>query len=339
MPNREKASEIEDVATEWVARAERGLGAEERVELDAWLEGDSRRLGAFVRAQAAWVHAERAAALGKMPDGEPIELIGSTEVQSPTARRVSRRLVLGGGGAMAASVVAAGLLGWQRYRTLESGVGEIRHITLADGSGLTLDTDTRVDIAMGSNDRSLILRRGKLFLDVAGSSVASITVGVGNLLIETTKCAFELQSLLNAPVVALVTQGALSVSQSGGLFGSRRNLTVTEGHALSVPSEGQLSAGNVRSIAASNAAKLLAWRDGMLSFGGETLGEAVRQFDRYSAQRITVLDPNLGRQRITGLFKADDPKGFAMAIAASFGAVVNANGNELQLNLKKVPAA
>lgn len=339
MPNREKASEIEDAATEWAARAERGLGAEERVELDAWLDGDSRRLGAFVRAQAAWVHAERAAALGGMPEGKPVDLNEPAADQSPPTRGVSRRLVLGGGGAIAASVVAAGLLGWQRYRTLESGVGEIRHIALADGTSLTLDTDTRVDIAAGSNDRSLILRRGKLFLDMSASGAAFLTVGVGNLLIEAAKSAFALQSLLNEPVVALVTRGSLSVSQSAGLFGKRPKLTLAAGHALSLASDGQLAAGSIRPIAAASAAKLLAWREGMLSFGGETLGEAVRQFDRYSAQRIAVLDPELARQRITGLFKADDPKGFAMAIAASLGAVVNTNGNDLQLILKKAPSA
>lgn len=63
MPDRENASEINDVATSWVARAERGLTKFERTELDGWLEEDSRRLGAFVRAQAAWIHAERAVAL------------------------------------------------------------------------------------------------------------------------------------------------------------------------------------------------------------------------------------------------------------------------------------
>src|SRR3546814_8218000 len=67
MPKREHASEIEDAATVWAAKAERGLTEPERVALDQWLEGDSRRLGAFVRAQAAWIHAERANALGEMP--------------------------------------------------------------------------------------------------------------------------------------------------------------------------------------------------------------------------------------------------------------------------------
>src|SRR3546814_12988254 len=75
-------------------------------------------------------------------------------------------MVLGGGGALAASVAAAYLIGLERYRTLESGVGEIRHIALKDGTMLTLDTDSRVDVALSSNERKLSLVRGKAFLDV-----------------------------------------------------------------------------------------------------------------------------------------------------------------------------
>lgn len=339
MPDREKASDIDDAATKWAVRAERGLTGDERSELDHWLEGDSRRLGAFVRAQASWIHAERAAALGKMPEQEPVALIERVADDPQVDRPISRRLLLGGGGAFAASVVAFGLIGWQRYRTLESGVGETRHIALAGGTNLTLDTDTRVDIAAGSNDRSLILRRGRLFLDMTGSGGLRITVGVDDLLFETVKSAFELQSFIGEPLVALVTGGSLVVSQGAGLLEKRRTLAVAEGQALTVAPQGQISAANVRPIAAANVAKLLAWRDGMLSFGGEALGEAVRAFDRYSIYRIGVADPELARQRVTGLFKADDPKGFAMVVAASFGATVITQGNELQLIPKKVPPA
>jgi transmembrane sensor len=339
MPDREQASQIEDVATVWAARAERGLTADERSQLDRWLEGDSRRLGAFVRAQAAWIHAERAGALGKMPEQMPDPPLETVEDEPPVYRAVSRRLLLGGGGAAAASIVAAGLFAWDRYHVLESGIGETRQIALANGTNLTLDTDTRVDIATRSDDREIVLRRGKLFLDAAQSRGLPITIGVGDLLIETAKSAFELQSLIGEPIVALVTNGGLTVSQSTGLFGKRRELPLSKGEALTLDPQERLSAANIHPAAEGSVAKLLAWRQGMLSFGGETLGDAVRAFDRYSTYRIAVADRDLANQRVSGLFKANDPKGFAMAIAASFGAIVNEQGNEIQLSLKKVPSA
>jgi transmembrane sensor len=335
MPNRERAGEIEDVATLWAAKAERGLTAGERADLDRWLEGDSRRLGAFVSAQAAWIHAERASALGEMRDSEVAEQIEDPSISQLPARGLSRRMMLGGGGAIAASAVAATFLALPRYHTLESGVGEIRHIALQGGTILMLDTDTRVDVTDASGDRRLELKRGKLFLDVARAAGAPLIIQVGGLMMETVAGAFSLESLVESPVVALVTRGQLSVSQGNGLFGRRRTVTIPQDHELMLAADANLVADAVNPITPARSQHLLAWRDGMLSFGGEALADAVRAFDRYGPVRISVADRELARQRVTGLFKADDPRGFATAIAASFGASVEAHGDVVRIFQKK----
>ena len=339
MPIREQAGEIEDVAIGWAAKAERGLTPQERVELDQWLEGDSRRLGAFVRAQAAWIHAERAAALGKMPETAPTVPINPDPVETPAPRTLSRRMLLGGGGAIAVSVAAIGLIDWQRYRTLESGVGEIRHIALAGGTILTLDTDSRVDIAMSSNDSTLELKRGKVFLDAIRQEAGRVAVSALNLVLTTQGGAFSLSAIADDPIIALVTRGHLEVSQSEGFFGGQRRLALGQDQELTFAPRQQLSSRNVRQVPEAERAQLLAWRDGMLSFGGEALAQAVRAFNRYGPIRIVVDNPALASQRITGLFKGNDPQGFATAIAASLGATVIDKGNVLQIAMKKVPSA
>ena len=338
MTNREHASEIEDVATVWATKAERGLTAEDRAELDQWLEGDSRRLGAFVRAQAAWIHAERAMALGKMPepDEAPPSEVAAPDDSQPWA--LSRRMVLGGGAALAASVAAAYWVGFDRYSTLESGVGEIRHIALKGGAALTLDTDTRVDIALSSNDTTLELVRGKLFLNVTGTQEFPLIVRAGSLVLETVEGAFSLESFVKAPLLALVTEGRLVASQFRGMFGQKRTVTVEKDHVLSLQSDEQLLASDVRPVVAGQREHILAWRDGMLSFGGELLSDAVRAFDRYGSTRI-VVDPELARQKVVGLFKADDPKGFATAVAASFGGGVTSKGDVVRISAKKLHSA
>jgi transmembrane sensor len=357
MPDRETASEIEDSATLWAARSERGLATDECAELDAWLAKDSRHLGAFVRAQAAWIHAERAAALGAMPaSAEPAETaklpaaplaaaIGEVhiETEDETASRsplhANRRSLLVGGGALAASLAAVGLFALDRTRTLESGVGEIRRITLAGGSILTLDTDSRIDLAIGSEDRRLELVRGQLFLELPDWMDLPITVHAGDLAFEMSRAAFALRRDADEPLAALVARGVLMASQSGGIFGDRRTLLLEKDHGLTHKAGTPLDGGSVRRVGTAERDRLLAWRDGMLSFAGETLAEAVRAFDRYNAVRIVVADPGLSRQRVTGLFKATDPGGFAEATAASFGGVVERAGGEIRLSARKGPLA
>ena len=339
MPDREHAAKIEDDATEWAAKAERGLTIDERAALDLWMEGDSRRLGAFVRAQAVWIHAERAVALGRMPKPAESAVDDPPALEPRRSQVLSRRTLVGAGGALAASVAAAYSLGFERYSTLESGVGETRHISLRNGAALTLDTDTRVDIARSSDDRALTLVRGKLFIDVARLAGASLSVKAGDLLVEAANGAFGIEAVAGAPIVALSVSGRLAVSQAHGLFAQDRRLMVDQGHRLAAPAGEALDAAQVEPIAAADRDRLLAWRDGMLSFGGEMLADAVRAFDRYGTVRIVVVDPELGRQRITGLFKADDPRGFAMAVADSFGGVVTSDRQSIRISAKKPPTA
>jgi transmembrane sensor len=339
MPDREQARNIDDVATAWAAKVERGLTAAEQSELHIWLEGDTRRLGAFVRAQAAWIHAERAAALGKMPEPREEAITEDQPQEDAGMQKASRRLVLAGGGALAASAAAAYLVGVDRFRTLESGIGEIRHIALPGGTTLTLDTDTRVDIALGTGDRELSLLRGRLFLDVMRRQELAVMVQVADLLVETAQGAFSLERLANRPTTALVTSGSLVASQSQGIFGQRRSVAVQQDHALTLASDRRLLPSDVQPIAPAERKRLMAWRDGMLSFSGEMLADAVRAFDRYGATRIVVADPGLARQKVTGLFRADDPKGFATAVGASFGGSVTSEGDVIRIFGRASPAA
>lgn len=333
MVNREQAREIDDAAIGWAAKTARGLSDAEQSGLDRWLEGDSRRLGAFVRAQAAWIHSERAVALGSEADRLETWDKEQGAPAPPGQRRLDRRLLITGGGALAASI-AGGLFVLDRPRTVESGVGETRRLTLAGGSTLTLDTATRVRIAQGSGDRLLELVHGKVFLNILSAN-RPLTLSIGGLAMRMAWGAFGLESLGEAPITAFVTNGQLAVSQGRGLWGRPRALTLSANRTITLPLGADLGKADVRAMNADDVDKLLAWRDGMLSFGDETLATAVRAFDRYGPIRIMVADPRLAQQKITGLFKANDPTGFATAIASSFGAAVSRDGDVLRIFMKK----
>jgi transmembrane sensor len=333
MVNREQARDIDDAACDWATKALRDLSPSEQEELDAWLTGDPRRLGAFVRAQAAWIHSERATALGSMPGPAGTQGAEALDFTGGETRGPSRRALIMGAGALAASVVG-GVLILDRPNTIQTGVGELRQLTLAGGSTLTLDTDTRVKIATGSRDRRLELVHGKVFLNIL-SAGRPLTLSVGGLAMEMAWGAFGLEALGQAPVEAFVTSGQLAISQARGLWGRSQAITIPANRTFTLPVGANLMMAAIRSINSDDVDKLLAWRDGMLSFGDEALATAVRAFDRYGPIRIVIADPQLAQQKITGLFKANDPNGFATAIASSFGAAVVRDGNVLKIFIKK----
>src|SRR3546814_11531589 len=62
--SRQDRTNTDAIAAGWVAREDRGpLPAQERAQLQAWLDEDRRHLGAYARARAVFVHFDRARAL------------------------------------------------------------------------------------------------------------------------------------------------------------------------------------------------------------------------------------------------------------------------------------
>src|SRR3546814_20157869 len=58
--SRQDRTNTDAIAAGWVAREDRGpLPAQERAQLQAWLDEDRRHLGAYARARAVFVHLER----------------------------------------------------------------------------------------------------------------------------------------------------------------------------------------------------------------------------------------------------------------------------------------
>src|SRR3546814_18655864 len=71
------------------------------------------------------------------------------------------------------------LLSPARAETYATGHGDIRRFTLADGSLVTLDTDSRVEVVIDRSKRHALLRRGRARFVVAADP-RSFTIQAGN---------------------------------------------------------------------------------------------------------------------------------------------------------------
>lgn len=306
MHERETADAIDDAASAWAARLDRGLTASEQQDLEAWLGVDTRRVGALARARALWCQAGVA--------------MGDQVIAAPASRHLPRRLVLGGGlAAAAASVLLATRFGG-KADLLESGIGEVRRIALVDGSAVTLAPGTRLRQRFDSARRLIELLSGDAFFEVAQDARPFI-VTAGFLTLRAVGTAFSVRAIDGLPLSVLVAHGRVQVAGAAPQV-------LDANMRLDVPSAGEAHSSRLEPDALQRA---LSWREGMLAFEGDTLGSVARQFDRYGAARIEIADPALAREPITGLFAANDPQGFARAIAASLGARVDTDGNVIRL--------
>lgn len=322
---RQTADEIDRQAAQWLARADRGLSSEEEGELDAWLAADIRRVGAYGRMRAATLHAERSQVLS--PGLE-------TAVPSSAApsRGLSRRRLFAAGGGLAAAAAGATAigLGWMfRGQTHATGLGEVRVEALSDGSLVTLNTASRIRVNFSESRRTIHLLEGEALFDVAKDAARPFIVDAGDTVVRAIGTSFTVKKLKHQSVQVLVREGQVEVRKPAG--GGRPVSAVANTRVVSTSASPAAPLAAV-AVEPETLNRALAWRQGRIVFEGETLLEAAQEFARYSDTRIVMDDPTLAAERVSGLYQANDPVGFAQAIAVAFNFHVEVHEGEVRLS-------
>ena len=323
MSERESAQEIEEIAARWAVRADAGpLDAEARAELDAWLAGDMRRRGAYLRARAGLRYIDQASAAQQVEaDGRSAAPALGEWTEAAEGRRRRRLPILLGGGAAIAAIAAAATFYLSMPLQLTTGVGEVRRIALEDGSVATLNTDSDIDVAMARDSRHITLDRGEAWFQVAHDTARPFVVSAGDTHVRATGTAFSVRRL----------DGGADVVVSEGTV-----LAWVEGRAPVALHAGQQIALRTAAVERPVVAPVkpndaLAWRSGGISLEGQTISAAAAEFNRYNAVKIEVADPAIGSQKVVGYFEARQPDQFAAAAAQMSGARLRKTGNRIVL--------
>ena len=321
---KETAKQIDAAAADWAARVDRGvLSVAEEKELEDWLAADPRRAGAYARARAVSLYSERARALGEQFD--PAKFVAV----KPAA---SRRQFLWGGAAAAAmgGVMTAGLVFATRGQAYATKRGEMRVVPLSDGSVISLNTESRIRVVFSDARRLIHLDAGEALFDVAKDKARPFVVHAGDTTVSAVGTSFIVQKLEGSPIQVLVREGLVDVRQAAVALPVRlgANMRATADEATDQPKPILAVA-----VQPTEVDRVLAWREGRIAFEGETLAQAVVELQRYSDTRIVIDDPAIAREEITGLFQANDPVGFAQAVAASFG--LHADVGEKQVRIHR----
>ncbi len=351
---------ISELAARWAVRADAGaLSPDEQRELDTWLAADSRHRGAYVRARAQWVDLDRLAALQgpvggaaeRFPAADPATeepasapaaaSAGVGAKSHATAAGLSRRQLLAAG--IAAIGVLGGGLSWLIVREAQdrytSGIGEVRRIALEDGSTLLLNTASEVTVRLTKQQRDIRLVRGEALFEVAHDKFRPFIVQANDTAVRAVGTAFAVR-LDAVQVDVMVTEGVVEVADSKTMSGlgpstppaSRLEVKRVAAHEHVVIARSR--APNVEPIAPAKADRQLAWREGMVSFDGESLQTAVAEINRHNRRQIVVDDPALAAMPIVGIFRATDLEGFSAAAAAALKARAIPDGDVIRLQLE-----
>lgn len=309
---------VQQQAEHWFARlrSERCSTAEQRA-FDTWLAADASHATAYSQTERLWNE------LGSLSDDAELGHVrhAARRTARTRMRRVARRRHL----AIAASLVCALVVAtafWflgdhstaQRYVTAH---GEQRSVALADGSRVMLNTDTVLEVTLGTRVRSVHLVQGEALFDVVHDNARPFVVYANGNTISDLGTRFDVRGG-DAKTTVTVLEGLVNVER-----GSR---------AAQLGRGQQLVAGDdVWHQSVVDPAVAAGWSRGQLVFGGTPLAQAVADANRYTQERLVIADPRLDAIRISGEFRIGNTRAFVRALESAFPIRAEQNGDTIRL--------
>ncbi|WP_313619823.1 FecR family protein [Achromobacter sp.] len=275
-------------AVDWLVLLSSGnVAAADQAGFERWRQSDPRHAAAWETVNAAVKGSFDA--LGQGGQRQAAQAV----LQAPPARRRALRnmlvLALAGGG-------LAALVDRQTpLRTLtadlRTGTAERRIFTLPDGSELTLNARSAVDLDFSAGARRVRLRSGAVYVRVAPDASRPFMVVSADGEVQALGTIFGVARDGGASVASVIEH---SVEVRAG--GQRRTLHAGEGVRFGAQGVGQPDA---------TLGDAAAWQNGMLVVHDEPLGAVVDALRPYRRGVIRIT-PAAARLRVLGAFPLDD---------------------------------
>ncbi len=303
--------EQEQAAFAWLSLLHDQPSSGDQVTFSHWLQADPAHAEAYAQAQVVWEMSEAPART--LADEDALALQGYLNAMNRSRQTRVRRW--SGALAMAACLVLMiGIgAGWQPSRWMDdlgadyvSAPGEIRTVTLADQSQVTLDADSAIAVDFSRGERHVQLRRGAGFFSVTHTGEPFV--------VDAEKG--EVRVLGTQFEVRLQPRGAQVTVLSG-----RVGVTAQKNAEQQILTAGQQVAygeGAAEKSHAVDSEAQLAWRQGWLNYYKASLADVVEDLGRYYPGRIVLLNDQLAARRVSGSFPSKDP----MAVLSSLQGVL-----------------
>lgn len=337
--DRTRLEQIEAEAARWLARQHSGSWSEhDAAQLGAWLHASTSHRIEYLRIQNTWKASGRLKALGagispgtvpqpgswgdaKYLDGEPAQptAVAASRFTLPNVR--ARHPVAAMAAVLLLAAIAVGV--WQAQRhEFSTAVGAVDTVSLDDGSQVTLNTASSIQVAIDERRRHVDLKQGEAFFQVAKDPDRPFTVTVGDQTITAIGTAFSARRLED-DVRVTVTEGQVRLDgpgvETGQVLTAGATAMATRKHLI------------VKTVPAAEADKVLSWRLGYINFDNVPLEQAVAEFNRYTRETIVIEDPELAPMRVGGNFRVGNTPAFIWMLENGFPIEARTSNHRISL--------
>jgi transmembrane sensor len=313
---------MREQAAAWVIRLQAEPSTLDLQRFEQWRNQSREHAAAYDAAMAAWSQ------VGEFATAPQVLAMrrDALERARRTARGWDRRTLV----ALVSFLILAPVIAltWLHLRapqvqTFQTAHGEQRVIVLADGSRLSMDALTEVDVTYTNDVRNIALATGRASFDVARDVTRPMNVRVGSRIVTALGTVFTVEREPGQIVVTLV-EGKVAVSSPDTMA---KPIEMSPLQQLQMTDEGKVSLRE-----GIDPIQALAWREGKLVFDDEPLTAAVARMNNYGAIPMLVVGP-ARELRISGVFRAGDTAAFVEAMETYFPLVTTWQANAITLRL------
>lgn len=306
-------------AERWFVRlASEDCSDDERAEFARW-HSQPQHAQAYADTEALWRD------VGDVGDRIEIrrlsrQVMAELDTPAPHSLRSASRwkpLAMAASVAFVAVVLSAVLILRDRGAVYTTALGEHKTVQLADGSTVTLNTQTRLEVHFSKAERDLTLARGEALFEVSHDAQRPFFVSAGGGRVRAIGTRFQVRRDADAVEVTLL-QGKVAVDRPA----EDQHLEMQPGEQLQFHNaEKKIVQRKVDEETA------VSWTRGRLIFRATPLADAVAEVNRYARTKITIADPALATLPVSGTFVTGDSEILADALQAEMPIRVQYRGD------------
>lgn len=292
-----KYSNIERQAIYWSVKIRScSLSDLEYREFEDWLEQSAHHQMAYIEAERLWV------------DGRHLERKVKSEAMT---RSVG---VIG-----AASFILTFLFIFisipenpQVHESIYiSEVGELKEVSLADGSMMVMATNSSAKYTDGENVRVLDLYQGEIYLSVKHDSLRPFLVKTDSGLVRVVGTKFTVKHSVDDMAV-VVEDGRVAVSNNNIKDSSGKEILLKQGQMITLKS---IEAGE--EPISVDVDKALSWRKGYLRFDDTPVSEILHEINKHMKTRVVTKSKKILKRRLTITIQLDAIEGAPQLISSA----------------------
>jgi len=300
---------IREEAAAWFARRRDGACTQnEEVSFEEWRDRSESHARAYAETEHAWNQWKQ------LQSSERMREMTAAAMAATAPRR--RHIPAGLGPLLAAAcIVAAVVVGGIELLprllspppvTYSTTLGEQRTEQLPDGTRVTLNTETALQVRYGHGQRKVVLQHGEAMFDVVHDTAHPFVVTAGDGSVTDLGTKFAIRDDSGTAIVTLL-QGRVEIAAQD----ERKQLTPGEQARYGA----RVAGISVRKV---DPTAVTAWLRGRLDFNGMPLAQAIADANRYSTVKLRLGDPKLAEMPVGGSFRAGDNAAIAAALSAVF---------------------